>query len=99
MNLGFFQNVFLSPEIDWVFFGNGQQSNACAGHKKPFFFVMRGLNLMQKQKKNRKIKHRGLTHRLFLFSTVYIISKKCLTAVEYSGDLSKLISYYILTDV
>ena len=47
MNLVFFRNVFLSPEIDCLF-GNRQQSNACAGQKKTHvFFVMRGLNLMR----------------------------------------------------
>ena len=39
---------FLSPEINWVFLGNRQQSNARAGQKKTHVFslVMRSLNLL-----------------------------------------------------
>ena len=45
MNLFFF-----SPEIDWFFSGNRQQSNARAGQKKTHGFLvglMRDLNLMR----------------------------------------------------
>ena len=36
--LVFYRNVFLSPEIDWFFSENRQQSNARAGQKKTHVF-------------------------------------------------------------
>ena len=38
MNLFFLEMFFLSPEIDWVFFGNRQQFNARAGQIKTRVF-------------------------------------------------------------
>ena len=60
--MAFFRNVFLSPEINWVFFANGQQSNVRAGQKKTHVFFGNALlkSNARAHLKQRK-KHSGLS--------------------------------------
>ena len=74
--LGFFSECFfLSPEIDWVFFGNRQQSNACAGQKKPFFCNARPKFNAETEKKQKNKTSWPYTQTVFVFHCLHSLQK------------------------
>ena len=84
MNLFFFQNVFLSPEID-CFFGNRQQSHARAGQKKNTCFFggnarpKSNVRAHLKQRKKNIVALSCWSQLLLLVNQITVVWMKCVS--------------------